>query len=391
MKSNVRVPVLLMNSIVVGASIFFPFNVLTAFGDTGMVDTHLRFYRGRGTSKIIRREANSSFRISSPVGTAAVRGTQFRVAIDAERSITETLEGAVGFIQTTETAIPQGFGAAASAASIDTEPLLPAPAWVSIAGDYSPGTELAWDAVAGAARYRVGFYANADARTVVQEIVTDAITASVPVLAPGPYIVAVRGISAADIEGYDADLGIQLATVAPQNVAAAFTQGEVALMWDATSAGGPYTVQVAPEPTFREVDERTFDEGPAAFAALVPGRYFWRIKDATSGFSRAAEVLVRPRTPTLTVRPRGRKLRLAWEAVADAESYRVRIANDADFDDLLLEETVADTSLEHAVPKFGQYHIEVSAVAAGVASIPASAEPLLAPHPWWLIALVLFF
>lgn len=140
------------------------FNILTAFGDTGMVDTHLRFYRGRGAARVIKRETPSKFRIWTPTGIAAVRGTDFRVgttgAGSAAKSRIETVSGAVDFEQPAETLdLPAGFGAIASQTGSSKEQLLVAPTVENTSRVlWQPDQSVRWQPVAEAGRYQTKIY-----------------------------------------------------------------------------------------------------------------------------------------------------------------------------------------------------------------------------------------
>jgi hypothetical protein len=375
------------STLTVGPDTDVLFNVLTAYGDTGMVDTHLRFYRGRGTSKILRRDAASRYRISSPVGTAAVRGTEFRVAVSAERSITETLEGVVGFVQTSETTVPQGYGAAAVVGGIATEPLLEAPVWTSAAGRYGPADHLDWQGLAGASRYRVAVFESTEPDTPVLARELDGTSFPLLQLPSGRYAVSVRGISAADIEGYDASLDVEVATPAPEATAAAiYTQDDVRLTWRATESGAPYEVQVAEDEAFeRIVAEETVTESGFE-PTLLPGRYHWRISDATSVFSAPTVVSVRPRAPDVSVDLASRRIEAAWPAISEAEAYRVRIHGATV--GVVSDSTLTETSFSERMPSFGDYTVEVTVTVNGVESLPAQQTVRLAQSRWWLLALL---
>ncbi len=143
------------------------FNKLTAFGPAGMVDTHLRFSYGRGNAKVAPQNQGDRFRIQTPEGIAAVRGTIFRVNHrqegDQSVSNSETLEGEVVFMQATrDTELPAGFGVAVSVAGVTKEQLLPAPELQDQNANVSTATNIQWQPVTGAAHYLVSW---ADVKT----------------------------------------------------------------------------------------------------------------------------------------------------------------------------------------------------------------------------------
>ena len=366
------------------------FNVLTAYGDTGMVDTNLRFYRGRGTSKIVRRNDASRFRISTPVGTAAVRGTEFRVAINDGKTLTETLEGTVGFIQDSETSIPQGFGAAANSAGVATEPLLPAPQWISIAGMYAPGAPLTWQAVAGAVNYRVALYQSSDLDAAVQEQLTGATSYSFSGAPPGAYVVAVRGISGTEIEGYDSTLAAVLGSPPPVGQSAGnFNQESMTVRWLGTAVGAPYTVQVAQEHDFEKVVVSTEAATSDLALDISPGNYFWRVKDSTSVFGEPLPLVVMPSAPIgVNATSDQLQLILSWAPVDLADSYRVRISRDTQFSNVVVDEIVDQASFMQVMPSYGSYFAEIVTVTNGIESEPVTIEPRLSRKlSKWLLGL----
>lgn len=191
------------------------FNILTAFGDTGMVDTHLRFYRGRGAARVVKKEAASRFRIWTPSGIAAVRGTDFRVGTlpaPSSGSRVETVTGAVDFeAGATTLPLPAGFGAVANREGVVRENLLPAPQFVTPAQTaLGPIDGVRWRPVAGAARYGVTVYALSAGQDVpVAAAQTEAVEFALSALPAGAYRLGLRAVSARGLEGFSAELAVR--------------------------------------------------------------------------------------------------------------------------------------------------------------------------------------
>ena len=378
------------SSLVVAAETEVLFNVLTAFGDTGMVDTNLRFYRGRGTSRVVRRNDASRFRISSPAGTAAVRGTEFRIAVEGDRSLTETLEGEVGFLRDVETSVPAGFGLAASPAELVREELLPAPVWQSGPGTYAPGAAVSWDALAGAQAYRASVYEATDTDAPVRSLVTDSTSLALVDLAAGEYVIALRGISSNDLEGFDATLAVALGTAPPGPTAPAIlTAGSVALTWSSTATGSPYEVRITRDAGGADLVALESARTAELPADLDPGRYYWSVKDATSSFSPPAQLTVRPRQPSTPEIARDRlNVSLTWSS-PDAQSHRLVISRSADFSDPVVA-TTTDESAYATTLAVGQYHVQLVALANGVESEAVTTQTTVThPPPWWLLGMLL--
>ncbi len=379
------------------------FNVLTAFGDTGMVDTHLRFLRGRSTSRVQRRHQGSRFRISTPSGTAAVRGTEFRVGIDAETMLTESLEGEVGFRQDQEISLPAGTGLAASPGQLTREPLLEAPRWVVPTGPVALGEELRWQPVAGARRYRVSAFAAADPRTPLLERLVDGDQLVLQGLGLGDHELAVRGVSASGLEGFDARLAIEVRSPAPELVATVQTvRGATRLSWQPTRP--PYTVQVAGmvagrvagmvasqdagEDPFVGARTMAVDAPVLALPDLAAGRYRWRVRDASSVYAAPDEFTVLP-PPVTGLRGRTERLAatLSWAPVANADGYRLTLREAGDPAAVLRTLELTEASAEVDLPGYRRFEASVVSVENGLASEPAALELRPQPRaPWWLLA-----
>lgn len=125
------------------------------------LDHGLTVERGRLESDVTRRRVPGGFRVTTPVSVSAVRGTEFRIAVDAEgeRAATEVLEGEVAVNSLTDgdaTDIAQANQALAiTAAGLARAGLLPEPA-LRDPGAVLSGPRVVVDAVPqpGARAYR---------------------------------------------------------------------------------------------------------------------------------------------------------------------------------------------------------------------------------------------
>jgi ferric-dicitrate binding protein FerR (iron transport regulator) len=368
------------------------FNILTAYGDTGMVDTNLRFYRGRATSRIIRRNDGSSFRISTPTGTAAVRGTNFRVGVSPGQTLTETLTGEVGFEQDQVTVLPAGFGAVAGTGGVQREALLPAPEWVPPAGNLSSSSRVAWLPLAEARGYRVEVFAAADPQTPLRSVTLGEPPFELAGLTPGDYRLTVRGRSASGLEGFERDLPVRLQHPAPSLL----PTGQVAsgtapeLAWQAGAASAPYEVEIATAADFADASRSTAQDTRFTAPPLPPGRYVWRVRGADGVFSEAAALVVVPADVTgLSLDATPQTLTATWQPGAAVTSYRVSVA--ANTGAWATTEITTEPRLELPVPMRGNYTVTVVALTGDLASNPAQAVAKVPSPPLrWPIPLSLF-
>ncbi len=204
------------------------FDILSAYGDSGMVDTLVRFQRGRGVARVVKQTQGARFRVSTPTGIAAVRGTEFRISSESERSLVETTEGSIGFSNQQEPAagsaaaaaatagaqtllIDAGFGVIATPTGATKEELLPAP--INLRGPAQPGSRavFTWEAIPSARTYEISVYRLAAG--VAEPIAgheTKRPRFTLSKLPPGRYRVSVRGVAASGLQGLESLADVEL-------------------------------------------------------------------------------------------------------------------------------------------------------------------------------------
>ena len=123
------------------------FDTLTSYGDTGMVDTRVRVLRGGAESTVSPQVGPGAvYRIGTPSGVAAVRGTTFRTRAKDDTSFIEMTEGEVQFDTPTgdQVDVEAGKGLVASPEGAIVEDLLSPPSFISSGPELSPGNPLEW-------------------------------------------------------------------------------------------------------------------------------------------------------------------------------------------------------------------------------------------------------
>lgn len=249
----------------------------------GVTDTVVRLDSGRiETSAAKQKNSGARYEIRTPTSNMGVRGTIFRVAADesGKRGQGEVVEGLVAV---------------------------------------TSGTAPAQNSVSNAAvvALRTGFGTFVEAGK-----------------APSPPIAL---LAAPDVS----TLGAQ------------FQKPEVRFAFPSVPAAVAYRAQVAIDGTFTNLlANASSDTADVAFANLPDGDLFARFrgvdvnglegKDATHAFT----VRARPLPPSLTA-PRGKtgfsdgRVKLVWQASADAVAYRVQLSEDALFAKPVVDEQVA--------------------------------------------------
>ena len=257
------------------------FNKLTAFGPAGMVDTHLRFTYGNGTSRVQPQNRGDRFRIETPEGIAAVRGTEFRVGYAQDTSVAnaETLEGEIAFIGFREVDVPQGFGVAASQGGITKENLLNPPSLTSTAEEIFSGDSVSWQAVLDADHYVVSWSDQASSQTTTKLEKTSEPELEVSV-DPGRYQFSVRAVSASGIQGYDATQAmivkeIPPAPATPKALDITKQGRELTLTWDAVPDVDRYRIEISRLPNIGQSNTHIIETTETKAIYILPqtGKY----------------------------------------------------------------------------------------------------------------------
>lgn len=227
------------------------FDTLSAYRDTGMVDSRVRINRGSGASAVeLQRGPGSVYRISTPLGVAAVRGTEFRTRATEETSFVETIGGAVDYIAAAGTSkVERGFGLKADASGVAVEQLLAAPL-LAAPRTYGANESVSWQALTGAANYLVQIYSGSDLAEVLAQATVANDEFALASLESGTYVLGVRGVAASGLQGLEAtqSLTIQNALPAPRTVRVKQVRREPSLLvsWEPVEGASNYSVVLTP-------------------------------------------------------------------------------------------------------------------------------------------------
>lgn len=158
----------------------------------------------------------SRFEIRTGFASAAVRGTEFRVAADEKGTRTEVTQGTIAFAGLPPNAgatapqdsvsVPEGFGSMVDETRKPVEPvrLLAAPALPKEpVFQKAPSLRLAFPPLEGAVSYRIRLAADAEFQRMVGEMVQPQPEAVFSGLKTGAYALSVRGIDKFGLEGRD--------------------------------------------------------------------------------------------------------------------------------------------------------------------------------------------
>ncbi len=175
---------------------------------TGGVDRNFLLEAGRSRSTVTPiRDPGSSFRVTTPLSVSAVRGTDFRVALDpaAGAAMTEVVGGTVGVApgaEKPETAVPKAFGIIGTAAGLgEAVALLPAPRLLKVDRTGDTTIAISVGPVEGAKSYRVQLASDVGFADIFDEAVSDTPTATFTLSASVTFFIRLTAIATSGLEG----------------------------------------------------------------------------------------------------------------------------------------------------------------------------------------------
>jgi len=349
---------------------------------TGTSETRLELLRGRTENRVVPRGSQGvRFEIFTPAGITSVRGTEYRVSAEgSEKARTEVLEGAVAVDGTGGgVSVPAGFGSVVQAGAPPSEPvqLLPAPDLSALPARVPAlPAELDLQPVQGAHAYRVQLARDAAFESIVLDVLEPDPRLRLPVLPSGDYVLRVRGVDALGLEGMNAQRALELDAAPPPPPALspepgqAVTGRSIALHFSG-SPGLTHRVQVASDPAFAHIVRDVPDVTGSAYeldGGLAEGIYYWRIAarhpDHGEGpFGPARSFRRVPDAPAeLSAALTPETLRLAWDSAEPQARFRVQLARDAAFSDVVLDRLVDGRELTAPRPAPGTYGARVRAL-----------------------------
>jgi len=349
---------------------------------TDAVRSGARLEQGRVEVEATRAPAGRpGFRIDTPQGVLGVRGTEFRVATDAQQHVTrgEVLSGVVAFEGGfgAEQRVAADFGAVIGADGrvMPPAPLLGAPDTSGLPPlEESILMRFALPPTAGAVAYRGQIAHDASFDRVVAELTSDTPELRFAELPDGEYVLRVRAIDSQGLEGRDADHAFRLKArpeaplpSAPVPRAKLFG-GHAEFAWAANPEAQSYRLQLADDAGFttslRELGElRTLT---ASIEGLSNGTHYWRLASVRGdadkgpwGLPHSFEMRPLPAQPPAPAID-DRSTRFSWEG-EEGQSFDFEVARDAAFTDLVFERRLAEPRIELAMPGSGRFYFRLRA------------------------------
>ncbi|MEJ2619997.1 MAG: FecR domain-containing protein [Candidatus Thiodiazotropha sp.] len=340
------------------------FNHLSAFGETGMVDSRVHLSQGRMQTKVKPASGpGSRFEIHTPSAITAVRGTAYRASVSpqGDSSSIEVLEGGVvvrGAEQ--ETLVSAGFGTQVALGKPPMKPrkLLPSPSLLEPPQPLRAlQWQLNWQPLDGAQSYRAEISSSQHFDRLQWEAVVSEPQVALPGLSDGSYWLRVRGIDEVGLEGNSAVLPLLLDRYPqpPESLSPAdgeiLNLGGVELKWEQLSDVKKYLLEVAADQAFETiVYKKEADDVDALMLTELtqPGVYYWRVSAIAEDGELGPPGLVRSlrlrgdiEAPVVTLATTEEKVESRWQPLKPNYRYHVQLAHDPDFTQLEFDQIVS--------------------------------------------------
>ena len=351
----------------------------------GMTAVWIDLRKGRTESDVPSTDQSKSrYHIKTPAGVTSVRGTQLRVGVpEPALSRTEVLTGAVAVANAgREVAVEAGYGIVVRAGEPPQAPvvLLAAPDLSALPASVAHAPiEVEFAPIPGAVNYRVQLAAGAQFDRIVLDVLSKAPKVTFPVLPDGRYVMRARGIDGLGLEGRNAEHVIAWA-VRPEAPAAVQPQeadilatAKPTFRWISPSVGDNvrYRLQIAQDRAFSQITVDRADLRDSSITltqGLSAGVHYWRVAavhaDQGAGpFSPPRSFRIAAPSPAVepaTLTPA--HIGVRWTGGAAEQRYRVQLARDVGFQQLIQDTVVRVSTLELPRPVPGRYYLRVLAV-----------------------------
>jgi hypothetical protein len=387
------------------------FDTLQSYGSTGMVDTRVQVVHGRVESKVRPAVGEGSrFDISTPAAVTAVRGTQYRVGAEAQRSQAEVLLGHVGVTGGNRTVILNpGFGTVANKGMPPDPPaqLLPPPQLNQVPEVFGHlPIDFTVPTIAGAIRLREQIASDSGLHMVLFDDANAGFHVHGPSLPDGSYRLRVRAVDARGVEGYDAERSFSInanpeppALVAP-GVGAVILEDKPQFEWAKPEGIASFHLQLARDEKFSPpliADERVQSDSRFAPANSVPpGQYYWRVAavDAQGDGPFSDTQSFRRTTPgpnKVTRVVDKEEMVLRWRAGSSNQRFKVQMSKDNAFSAPIVDASVTEAQLKMKRPDAGRYFVRIRAIDADGYQGPwGTTQTIDVPSTrsyWWMLVI----
>lgn len=357
---------------------------LRSRGQTDVMDTILNLVQGRVENRVVPRAgtSGSSFEISTPVATSAVRGTHYRLGMDGDtnEARTEVLEGEVAFSgRRNSRLVNKGFGAIAEASRSLAPPvaLLPPPDTASLPPVVTRvPIQLPLTPLKGAVAYRAQIAASERFEALLFDGVLSSPGVRGPDLPDGDYVLRIRGIDRQGLEGRDAIHPFRLHArpeppllIYPAHEGAALASS-LGFEWSKPEKAASYHFQLADEERFTAplldmTEYRRTQLTPDR--TFPPGRYYWRVAvrdntDRTGPFSDPQPFRLQPNLALAPPEVADKTMTFRWSEGLPGQRYEFQLARDSEFQDVVVSSQVNEPQITIPRPEAGFHYLRIRSI-----------------------------
>ena len=361
------------------------FNRLTQYGKSGMIDTRLRLDRGEVHTRVKPViEGGARFEIETPSAVAAVRGTAFSLQTGPDGTSLQVTEGVVDFGAPNRTQrIPAGYSATVannSTSELSIRRMPPAPEINPLAPVLTQlPAEMTWKR-RPAANYRLDIFETESGRWVESREINDS-RFDISRLDNGQYEIHLAAFDAQGMAGMPGILPIEVdlqaraaSLVTPEN-GGSVNDDMPEFRWTLNGENEVARVEIAEDEAFRNLIA-TSEWAPGASALpsrpLSPGQYYWRVVTEAGGNSVATtqprKLIVNGSLPPvriISINYIDSQVRVFWEKVDTAANYRMQLAEEPGFNNIIKEATLPDTTAALRLIPGRRYFVRLKALSDG--------------------------
>ncbi|WP_100641023.1 FecR family protein [Marinobacter salexigens] len=361
------------------------FNRLTQYGKAGMVDTRLRLNRGEVHTRVKPViEGGARFEIETPSAVAAVRGTAFSLQTGPEGTRLQVTEGVVDFGAPNRThQIPAGYSATVASDSSNKLNIRKMPA-APVINPFPPmlrqlPAQMTWKP-GPIPNYRLDIFETESGRWVESREVGGN-RFDISRLDNGQYVVHLAALDQQGMAGMPAivpievDLQARTASLLAPEDGGTVNDDMPEFRWTLKGENEVARVEVAEDETFRNlVATSEWAPGTSALPSrpLSPGQYYWRVVTEAGGNSVATtqprKLIVNGSLPPvriISINYIDSQVRVFWEKVDTASSYRLQLAEEPGFNDIIKEATLPDTTAALRLIPGRRYFVRLKALSDG--------------------------
>lgn len=361
------------------------FNRLTQFGRTGMVDTRLRLERGEVSAEVEPLvEGDSRFEIKTPSAVAAVRGTAFALQSAPGVSRLQVTEGVVAFGPRGKTrSIPAGYSATVNTmtrSTVDIRRLPPVPDTTRLPDSIQRlPVKLGWTPN-GAPRHQLDIFDVATGHRVARSQTSES-DFPLDYLDNGRYEIQVSAVTSRGVAGIPSSqiVDIELQALAATNLSpgpgAKVDEDMPEFTWDYRGENEVGRIEIAATDAFSELvatSEWAPDESALPSRPLSPGQYYWRVVTEAGGNSVATSephtLIVNGTLPPVNIIKINyidSQVRIFWQQVNTASNYLLQLSEDPNFEKIVKEANVNDTTAALRLIPGRRYFVRLKALSDG--------------------------